>query len=216
MNSRFEVYYFSIQGRAEYIRLLLTVARATWINKVPSNWPQEKISTEDLLYEQLPMLIEHKSSGEEFRLVQMGPIIRYIADTFELKTDCKYKNSLLDSYFEGLYDIIDKFIHVTLNTKSKDLSDAFKDFLNDEFINQNISYQEDILAKNGSNGHYMDNKLTYVDVIAFGLIDASLQSPGLKGLFSSEKTPNLMKVYDNVAKIPEIRTYLNSKQRYVN
>jgi len=53
-------------------------------------------------------------------------------------------------------------------------------------------------------------------VIAFGLIDASLQSPGLKGLFSSEKTPNLMKVYDNVAKIPEIRTYLNSKQRYVN
>jgi len=82
MNSRFEVYYFSIQGRAEYIRLLLTVARATWINKVPSNWPQEKISTEDLLYEQLPMLIEHKSSGEEFRLVQMGPIIRYIADTF--------------------------------------------------------------------------------------------------------------------------------------
>eukprot|EP00833_Pecoramyces_ruminatium_P000235 jgi/Orpsp1_1/1174267/evm.model.c7180000049474.1 len=158
MDSKYEVYYFSIQGRAEYIRLLLSVAKATWDNKTISDWPSEKTSTEGLLYNQVPMLIEHKTSGEEFRLVQMGSIIRYIANTFHLTTDCEYKNSLLDSYFEGLYTIINKMITVVFNTKSEDLSKAFEDLSNDEYINEYISYQEEILAKNGSNGYYMGNK----------------------------------------------------------
>jgi len=82
MDSNFEVFYFSIKGRAEYIRLLLTVAKAHWKNRVTEDWPTEKHSTKGLLYRQMPMLIEHKSSGEEFRLVQTSAIIRYIANKF--------------------------------------------------------------------------------------------------------------------------------------
>jgi len=216
MDSKFEVFYFSIKGRAEYVRLLLTVAKANWKNKVTEDWPTEKHSTPGLLYRQIPMLIEHKPSGEEFRLVQTCAIIRYLANKFNLVTDCCCKNALLDSYFSGLYEIIDKIIKTTFNTKSKDLPNALKDLTNDEFINNNLSYQEEILASNGSNGYYMGNKITYVDIIAYGLVEGYLNFPGLEGLISKEKTPNLIKVYENVSELPEIKTYLKSSERYTN
>eukprot|EP00833_Pecoramyces_ruminatium_P000236 jgi/Orpsp1_1/1174268/evm.model.c7180000049474.2 len=82
MDSKFEVYYFPSQARGEYVRLLLAAAKANWENKPVKDWSKEKYSTEGLLFKQVPMLIEHKPNGEEFRLVQIGAIARYIAKTF--------------------------------------------------------------------------------------------------------------------------------------
>jgi len=82
MDSKFEVFYFPIKGRAELVRLLLVAAKANWESKGVTDWPKEKFSTEGLLYKQVPMLIEHKSNGKELRLVQTGAIVRYIANKF--------------------------------------------------------------------------------------------------------------------------------------
>jgi len=82
MDSKFEVFYFPIRGRAEFVRLVLAAAKANWENKNVTDWSKEKFSTEGLLYKQVPMLIEHKSSGKELRLVQTGSIVRYIANKF--------------------------------------------------------------------------------------------------------------------------------------
>jgi len=89
-----------------------------------------------------------------------------------------------------------------------------KTILNNESIKNGIKYQEDILAGNGSNGHYMDDKLTYVDVVAYSLVEAYINEPDLKGFFSKEATPNLMKVYETVSKNPDIIEYLKSEKRY--
>ncbi|ORX43256.1 hypothetical protein BCR36DRAFT_586742 [Piromyces finnis] len=110
MDSKFEIYYFPIKGRGEFVRLVLAAAKANWENKLVNDWAKEKFSTEGLLYKQVPMLIEHKANGEELRLVETSAIIRYIASTFDLNTKCPCKNALLDSYFTGLYDVADKIM----------------------------------------------------------------------------------------------------------
>jgi len=89
MDSKFEVFYFPIQARAEYIRLVLAAGKANWENKAVGDWGKEKFNTEGLLFKQVPMLIEHKSSGDEFRLVQTGTIIRYLANKLS-----KYQDKL--------------------------------------------------------------------------------------------------------------------------
>jgi len=85
MDSKYEVYYYPFQSRGEYVRLLLTAAKAQWENRTVDDWKKEKYTTEGLLFKQIPMLIEHTSSGKEFRLVQVGAIVRYIANTFGIK-----------------------------------------------------------------------------------------------------------------------------------
>jgi len=213
MDSKFEVFYFPLKARAEFVRLVLAAANANWENKYVSDWPKEKFATEGLLFKQVPMLIEHKSSGKELRLVQTGSIVRYLGNVLNLATDCACKNALLDSYFEGLYEIICKLLTMIFTSKPEELPETLKKILADESINNNISYHEDILAKNGSNGHYMDDKLTYVDVVAFGLVESYLKFPGLENLFNNEKTPNLLKVYETVSKNPNIEAYLKSDKR---
>jgi len=44
-------------------------------------------------------------------------IISIFIQIIDLVTDCCCKNALLDSYFTGLYEIIDKIIKTTFNTK---------------------------------------------------------------------------------------------------
>ncbi|ORX53000.1 hypothetical protein BCR36DRAFT_285867 [Piromyces finnis] len=214
MDSKFEVYYFPIKGRGEFVRLVLAAAKANWENKLINDWAKEKFSTEGLLYKQVPMLIEHKADGKELRLVETSAIIRYIANTFNLAAECPCKNALLDSYFTGLYDVADKIIMAAF--KAKVSEPVEKTILNNEAIKNSIQYQEEILANNGSNGHYMDDKLTYVDIVAYRLVENYINFPPLKGFFSNETTPNLMKVYETVSKNPEIIEYLKSEKRFAN
>ncbi|ORX84029.1 hypothetical protein BCR32DRAFT_291614 [Anaeromyces robustus] len=215
MDSKFEVYYFPIHGRGEPIRLLLAFAKANWESKFVSDWPNEKFNTEGLLYKQCPMLIEHTASGKENRLVQSCAITHYIVDLFNLETDDKFKNALLSSYFEGINEINDKisrYVHEGRRL-NEDITETIKKVKDDQSIASFIQYNEDILAKNGANGYYLDNKMTYVDIIAFNIVDKYLHFPGLDDLFTKEKTPNIMKVYENVLNNPEIAAYLKSEKR---
>eukprot|EP00833_Pecoramyces_ruminatium_P013212 jgi/Orpsp1_1/1187244/evm.model.d7180000056312.1 len=159
------------------------------------------------------MLIETTDSGEENRLVETGAIIRYIAKIFKLGSDNDFKNALLDSYFEGLYEVICKIITYIFTAKPEEKEKVPEKILEDKSINNFLSYFEDILKSNGSNGYFMGKKLTYVDIIAFGLIDTYIKYPGLEKLFTKEKTPNLMKVYEHVSKNAEIKAYLKSDKR---
>ncbi|ORX43259.1 hypothetical protein BCR36DRAFT_415671 [Piromyces finnis] len=91
-----------------------------------------------------------------------------------------------------------------------------KTVLNNDAIKNGIKYQEEILTNNGSNGHYMNDKLTYVDIIAYCLVESYIDFPPLKGFFSNETTPNLIKVYKTVSSNPEIVEYLKSEKRLAN
>jgi len=93
MSSKFTLYYFPIQGKAEALRLLLAYAKADWDNKFVSDWQNEKFNTEGLLYRQVPMLIETTASGKENRLVQSCAITHYIATRFS-----KYKLKIIIYY----------------------------------------------------------------------------------------------------------------------
>ncbi|KAG4099625.1 hypothetical protein H8356DRAFT_1423646 [Neocallimastix lanati (nom. inval.)] len=216
-NSKFEIFYFPMQGRAEYVRLVLAFAKADWESKNVEDWAKEKTSTKGLLFKQVPMLIETTASGDEHRLVQTGTIIRYLAKKFKLGSEDNFKNALLDSYFEGIYEIINKlFVHI-FSTKKEEKDKIPENILKDESLKSLISSIEEILKSNGSNGYFMGKKSTYVDVVAFGLIDSFIKFPGIEDkLFSKEKTPNLIKVYEHISKNPEIKAYLKSDKRFAN
>jgi len=215
MDSKFTIYYFPIQGKAEALRLLLTYAKANWDNKFVADWPNEKFNTEGLLYKQVPMLIEQTASGEERRLVQSCAITHYLATLLKLETDDAFKNATLSSYFEGVNEIndkISKYLHIGRFQK-EDFSVTLKKIKEDPTIPNFIAYNEEILAKNGGNGYYMDNKITYVDLCCFNLVDKYIHIPGLDDFFTKEKTPVTMKLYENVSNLPEIKAYLASEKR---
>jgi len=215
MDSKYTIFYFPIQGKAEAIRLLLAYAKVNWENKFVSDWQNEKFNTQGLLYRQVPLLIETTASGKENRLVQSSAITHYLATKLNLETDDVFKNATLACYFEGINEINDKINKYVYGGRAinEEFSVTLKKIRDDQIITNFISYNEEILAKNGCDGYYMDNKITYVDLCAFNLVDKYLHFPGLEDYFTKEKTPYTMKVYENVANLPEIKAYLASEKR---
>jgi len=96
MDSKYTIFYFPIQGRAEAIRLLLAYAKVNWENKFVSDWQNEKFNTQGLLYRQVPLLIETTASGKENRLVQSCAITHYLATKLSKYINIKKKKYLLN------------------------------------------------------------------------------------------------------------------------
>ncbi|RDA85524.1 hypothetical protein CP532_2165 [Ophiocordyceps camponoti-leonardi (nom. inval.)] len=201
-HSTYVLRYFPTRWRAEGARFLLLAKGSTFKEETPS-WPADR-SIQPL--SQLPVLVERNNNnpvddGSDFVLSDSVAIERYLAARAGLLVRSGLRDSAremqLRAQMEDIHTVLVQYKYgheagrETEGEKYRRLADSF------------VGYHEDLLQKNGSNGHYFGNAITYADICLYLLL-LLIRSPpdgfppACEEPFSPQKAPAINRVYHAV------------------
>ncbi|KNE56558.1 hypothetical protein AMAG_02356 [Allomyces macrogynus ATCC 38327] len=205
----FTVYYWPGKGRAENVRLILEAAGVPYENKYPSDWPAEKPT---LPFGQLPaLIINDEKTKQTTTLAQSAAIVRFLARKFNLVAEDPLAAAIADSVWEHTIEVSNKIIRLVWLTPKEEKPAEIEKF-KQEVVPGFIKAQTAILEKNGNNGIYAGNKLTYVEIAAYNAIDEL--NTLIPGTITATTAPALWKVHELVANDDKIKAYLASPRRH--
>ncbi|KAF9107854.1 hypothetical protein BGX29_004458 [Mortierella sp. GBA35] len=157
----FKLLYFPIHSNGATSREILTIAGAKWENLEPKDWEKEKEKTP---FNVLPVLFITSPTHKDVVLAEAGVIEQYLAKQFGFMGDNEYEENLIKSFHSSttalfqLHSSAVAFIP-DYNARKKAM-DAFRE---GPFMTW-VATHEKHLRDNGSNGHYIGDKLTLADI----------------------------------------------------
>ncbi|KAJ2673592.1 hypothetical protein GGI25_004647 [Coemansia spiralis] len=181
--------YFNVIGLAEASRLLLCAANVDWVEENPE-WPQEKANQP---FGRLPVLIEKSADGSpDFVLSESGTIERYLARKYSLIPSDPKQESRQEQLRDQMADIT-----VTYLAARQGNADSKSKF--DELTAKLKEVLAKALKENGSNGHFLGEKLTYIDLciysfFKFFMVTTEKYAPEYTSVFIDLITPDVAKV----------------------
>lgn len=208
-NNTYTLRYFPLIGLAEISRLLLTASKVQWEEEHPE-WPQEK---EAQPFGRLPVLIEKHADGSPDFVISESPTIeRYLAHTYGfLPADWK-QAARQEQYRDQMYDAFAAYvaqIHAKPE-KKQELRDHYVGLLE-----RMVRVHSKAICENGNNGHYFGDKLTYIDLVAYGFIKMfsighlDKYEEGTRALFKSKISPEFIKLVEVVEADPLLAEYVS-------
>ncbi|KAJ3187551.1 hypothetical protein HK101_009374 [Irineochytrium annulatum] len=206
----YRLQYWNKQGRAELARLILTVAGATWEEEVIDKRKDWSTLKPTKPFGQVPVLIELEDGQEVFTLAQSHAIERHLARTFNLAGATPREIAYLESIQESWIELAlgwRKVRYAAPESKAQTLAT----FLST--VESTVGFHERLLAKNGSNGFYLGNKLTYVDLMAYIEIECYMaaEKDGVTGAIAN--APAFRALLERVKNDPLVASYLSSPKR---
>ncbi|KAF8934890.1 hypothetical protein EDD21DRAFT_161804 [Dissophora ornata] len=201
-DSTFEIKYFGLHGLGAMCRLLLAVSGASFKSVAPAEWAVEKSKTPFGL---IPILTETSADGSKtIKIAESDAIVRYLAKKFGMIGDNAFEEVLVDTFVGHTHalngQIYLKYLAYT-DASYAELKRDNKEKLVTGPMADWAKYHEEHLKANGSNGHYVANKLTLADLMTAQLV-VIIQSITGEDLVSKEKTPAIWKVKTTVEEIP--------------
>jgi len=192
----YELVYFNARGRAEAIRIMLTVAGQAFddVRYDSSMWAEQKQSTP---MQQLPYL----KVGSKV-ICQSKAIQGYVARAFDLNganndetTRIEVISSVLDGLLQPLFD--------TFKAKDEAEKKKLMESMYTEKAPKILRILEDMLKENnGGDAFFLGSKISRGDVIFFTVMESFNNADVLK------KYPKLFALKERVAKQPAIQAYL--------
>ncbi|KAF8925217.1 hypothetical protein BGZ58_001002 [Dissophora ornata] len=193
-DSTFEILYFGLFGLSATFLDMLAISGVEFTTVRPENWPSEKAKTP---FGCLPILREMTSDGKVLEICESEAIERYLGQKFGLMGDDLYEHTFFYFRYVTPKDPIPK-------------AEAREKFAN-ETLPHWVAMHEKHLRANGSNGHYLNNKLTMAD-LKTSLIVRIAQSMTGDDIVSESKTPAVWKVKTEVEKIPNLQKWKQTEQ----
>jgi len=221
---RVELYYWpTIQGRGEFVRLLLEEAGADYIDVARAKGGMAAMMR----------ILEGKGRGalpfappfvkvDDVIVSQTANVLAYLAPTLGLVPDDEALRAEASQIQLTIADFVGE-IHDThhpiagslyYEDQKKEAKRRARDFVK-ERMPKYLAWLEDVLARNeNSKGRWLvGRELTYVDLSAFQVVE------GLRFAFPNamarmeRRISRLVALRDRVAKRPRIAAYLGSKRR---
>ncbi|KAF9131177.1 hypothetical protein BGW39_002147 [Mortierella sp. 14UC] len=160
--STFVLHYMKAMGRAVTIRVMLHLKGIKYTNKVIT---ADEVATNRaaLPFGQVPVLIETKADGTTLELGESLAIEHYLAEKFGWLGSTAEEAALLKSISLNIYFSLynNCFVaKVPINEAIADPQSAF----NAKALPLFIATHERWLLRNGNNGHFFGDKLTYPDL----------------------------------------------------
>ncbi|KAF9903903.1 hypothetical protein EC991_003194 [Linnemannia zychae] len=161
-DSTFVLHYMKAMGRAVTIRVMLHLKGVKYTNKVIT---ADEVAADRaaLPFGQVPVLIETKADGTTLELGESLAIEHYLAEKFGWLGATAEEAALLKSISLNIYFSLynNCFVaKVPINEAIADPQSAF----NTKALPLFIATHERWLLKNGNNGHFFGDKLTYPDL----------------------------------------------------
>ncbi|KAJ3031270.1 hypothetical protein HK097_005481 [Rhizophlyctis rosea] len=204
---RYEIEYFPVPGRAEVARLILAAAGAEWSDKSVTwgEWNDKKDGTP---FGQMPVLVEYKKDEETFRVAQAHTIERYLARKFGFAGSSEQDMAILDSIGE---------LHTALYMFTRGAPEVERPALKAKFLSTSLpttyKFHQRFLQKNGDNGHYLGQSLTWPDIYLFYMMEELIEMEGREFLAG---VPAWEKVFQVVGEVEGVKAYVGSDKRIKN
>ncbi|KAJ1915462.1 hypothetical protein H4219_004313 [Mycoemilia scoparia] len=180
----YELIYFKTTGLAEGSRIILNLAGANWKETNPTDWPSLKPS---MPFERIPILIERNEGSEDFVLSESEVIERYLARKYGfISSDPKLaaKQEQVRAQFSDARQLATEVFVRKNETHRQRLI---------EQVQLIVRKHEELLEKNGNNGHYFGDSVTYPDIAAYVIINA-LRDYGFPEQLTEDVAPRLNKL----------------------
>ncbi|XP_069141201.1 S-crystallin SL11-like isoform X2 [Argopecten irradians] len=165
MPSKYKLTYFGLRGRAELIRLTLSLAGQEFEDKRVGYDEFVKIRN-DLPQNQLPIL---EFDGQV--LCQSMTIVRYLAREYDLYGENNLQSATVDTVLDTVVDIYSDFVQMYYEQDAARKEEAAKR-LNDTSMPRYLSILGKILRQNNDgNGWIVGSKITVADLAYCMLFD---------------------------------------------
>ncbi|KAI8871606.1 hypothetical protein GQ42DRAFT_144455 [Ramicandelaber brevisporus] len=199
-----EIVYFPVVGRAEVTRALLTLGGIEFTEEMVhmKDWMSVK---DTLPFAQLPMIrVKDAASGELLaELTESSAIERFLAARTGHNGDNEFEDARIQAIrvqFEAALKAISIYYWSPDDQREKAAADVRKE------LAHLFKYHERILAKNGSNGHYVGEKLTVPDLFAAYLY-LFAKREGFAAEVSEEAAPLFNKVVETTMAEPKLAEF---------
>ncbi|KAF9434300.1 hypothetical protein BGZ76_008241 [Entomortierella beljakovae] len=190
----FRIFYFPIEGLGQTARDILAFGGAKWESVFPEKWATEKDKTP---FGCLPVLFINKG-GKEVHISEVSVIDSYLANHFGLLGDNLYEESLIKAFHSSSMTLIATFSTSVAWNVPEAQEKAFGYFKMATLPNW-IKTHERHLVDNGSNGHYIGDKLSLADIKTSNAIDHLAHQPNGKEMIEMIRaSPSIWKVKETV------------------
>ncbi|KAG0215118.1 hypothetical protein BGX28_000823 [Mortierella sp. GBA30] len=207
-DSTFKLKYFKLHGLAGISRMILAATGAKWECIFPVDWVN--VEKKDTLFGVLPVLYETTASGQTIEVPESDSIEDYLSKKFRLYGDDHFDEMKIRSFASSIKSLTNfYFLRVAVVR-----DDAYKAVMKERFLTEAVppfvATHERHLVANGSNGHYVDNKLSLADIM-LTLVLSMIQSVTGDQFVSKDKTPAIWAVWETVNAIPSYAEWLKTE-----
>ncbi|KAF9156000.1 Glutathione S-transferase S1 [Linnemannia schmuckeri] len=151
-----------------------------------------------------------KFEGKELVLAEGIVIDTFLAGRFGLLGDNEWESLAIQAFYSNIHYLRERCFSSALIVGPELRKKARDDFLNGQ-LTKFCEDHEHHLKENGSNGHYVGNKLSLADIHLSNVIHFLASLPwGKMALDRFQQYESLWKVKENVEKIPAIAEWRNS------
>ncbi|KAG0021315.1 hypothetical protein BGZ81_008945 [Podila clonocystis] len=188
-DSTFEVHYFGIHGPAATTRAILAISGANFKSVVPDDWAAVKTKTP---FGVVPILKEISVDGKEIQIAETDSIERYLARKFGLLGSNAFEGTVINTFISSTSEIAGPVLAKYFMAQDPDSKTEIKAKIFKESVQPWITYHEQYLSDNGSNGHYVGTAFSLADLQTAFLVKMVI---GLWGdVISESNNPALWKV----------------------
>ncbi|KAG0311723.1 hypothetical protein BGZ99_009950 [Dissophora globulifera] len=199
--------YFDISGTAAVSRDMLAYGGAEW-EHVPMSWPADEIRSP---FRVLPVLHITTASGTTLALSEIFVIDHYLARKFDLLGENAWEEQLIKAYHSSSC-----YLRERLNTR---VTWNYKNVMHramELFLAQTLPLWIDTHSKhlrdNGSNGHYVGNKMSLADLQTANNIDHfACLNRGDEIVAMIKACPEIWRVKETVDSEPRLQAWRKSE-----
>ncbi|KAK5809334.1 hypothetical protein F5H01DRAFT_349009 [Linnemannia elongata] len=193
--STFVVKYMNLMGRAGLVRVLLHLTGQEYTNEFVA---LDSVANDRSLYPfgHVPVLIETLPDGSTFELGETLAIEQYLAEKFGLLGTTPQEAAVRRSVALNIYLELYTPCFSSTTPIQQVIADPASEFMS-KTLPQFIATHERWLNRNGNNGYYFGDKLSYPDLVLLNWIRV-LEGMGVKFDVNSplKKLENTMKGLD--------------------
>jgi glutathione S-transferase len=166
--SNYELTYFPSRGRAEQIRLLLTLQGLSFDEKTPSNWMELKPETPFGL---LPVFTD-RSDGDELVIAESGAILRHLARKHDMYGNSLRHYAMCDALADWVAEARTAFVPIAYPAILKPSEAQVEQYWKQ--LPQTLGLLERALGRSTKPeaGWFVTDRPTFADVATFDLVDA--------------------------------------------
>ncbi|KAG0288001.1 hypothetical protein BGZ96_008166, partial [Linnemannia gamsii] len=207
-STSYKLEYFDVSSMGAVSRDILSFGGAQWEDLTVTNWPAEVKSP----FGQFPILYIKTADGKDICLTETNVIEHYLAKQFGLLGENEWEELLVKAFHSSSVYLRERFtMRVTWNYKEVQ-EKAMETFLKSE-LPRWIEVHTKHLKDNGSNGHYVGNKLSLADLMTANIIDHfECLNRGDEILNQIKQgSPEIWKVKETVDNEPRLQSWRQSE-----
>ncbi|KAI7832655.1 hypothetical protein BC939DRAFT_433993 [Gamsiella multidivaricata] len=202
----YRLLYWDVASVGATSRDILTYGKARWSNRLPADdeWQAGKLPTP---FGVMPVLTVTGLGGKEVVMSESIVIDHYLAKKFGLLGNNEWEEITIKAFYSNIHYLRERSFMCVTWTYADKRKVALETFMT-KTLPTFIADHEFHLKANGSNGHYVGDKLSLADIHLANVMDHFSHLPSGEAITAEfKKCTELWKVKETVEQNPEIAAW---------